>query len=114
MSADAIAAGKASYTKYCRFCHGDEAKGGGESADTHLRLPPIGGFAALSRRRGSLSSAARAPYIHGPHRSRRLMLNLRFETWSVTFPEEWDHDIALNLSGGSAWLRTARAAGCRS
>ena len=21
------------------------------------------------------------------------MLNLRFETWSVTFPEEWDHDI---------------------
>ena len=21
------------------------------------------------------------------------MLNLRFETWSVSFPEEWDHDI---------------------
>jgi hypothetical protein len=21
------------------------------------------------------------------------MLNLRFETWSVTFPEEWDHGI---------------------
>ncbi len=21
------------------------------------------------------------------------MLNLRFENWSVTFPEEWDHDI---------------------
>ncbi|MGH7004599.1 MAG: hypothetical protein ACREIP_11680 [Alphaproteobacteria bacterium] len=21
------------------------------------------------------------------------MLNLRFETWSVTFPEEWSHDI---------------------
>jgi len=37
MSADAIGAGKASFAKYCRFCHGDEAKGDGKMApkDSH-------------------------------------------------------------------------------
>jgi mono/diheme cytochrome c family protein len=36
-SAESIAAGKALYTKNCRFCHGDEAKGNGQMApkDTH-------------------------------------------------------------------------------
>ena len=32
-----IAAGQASYKKYCRFCHGEDAKGNGPQApkDTH-------------------------------------------------------------------------------
>jgi mono/diheme cytochrome c family protein len=36
-TAASIEAGKASYTKYCRFCHGDEAKGDGKMApkDSH-------------------------------------------------------------------------------
>ncbi len=37
MSAASIAAGKTAYTRNCRFCHGDEAKGNGTMApkDTH-------------------------------------------------------------------------------
>ena len=36
-SAESIAAGKALYTRNCRFCHGDDAKGNGQMApkDTH-------------------------------------------------------------------------------
>lgn len=36
-TAASIAAGKASFQKYCRFCHGAEAKGDGQMApkDTH-------------------------------------------------------------------------------
>jgi mono/diheme cytochrome c family protein len=36
-SAASIAAGKALYTRNCRFCHGDDAKGNGQMApkDTH-------------------------------------------------------------------------------
>jgi mono/diheme cytochrome c family protein len=36
-SPDSIKAGQASYTKYCRFCHGNDAKGNGPMApkDTH-------------------------------------------------------------------------------
>jgi mono/diheme cytochrome c family protein len=36
-SAESIAAGKAAYTKNCRFCHGNDAKGNGPMApkDTH-------------------------------------------------------------------------------
>ena len=36
-NAASIEAGKANYTKYCRFCHGDEAKGDGKMApkDSH-------------------------------------------------------------------------------
>jgi len=38
------------------------------------------------------------------------MLNLRFENWSVTFPEEWDHDIeddilALATPAGESLLQ---------
>ena len=34
---DSIASGQASFKKYCRFCHGDDAKGDGPQApkDTH-------------------------------------------------------------------------------
>jgi len=37
VSAASIAAGKASYTKYCQFCHGEAAKGDGKMApkDSH-------------------------------------------------------------------------------
>jgi mono/diheme cytochrome c family protein len=37
MSAESIASGKALYTRNCRFCHGDDAKGNGQMApkDTH-------------------------------------------------------------------------------
>jgi mono/diheme cytochrome c family protein len=37
MSAASIAAGKALYTRNCRFCHGDDAKGNGQMApkDSH-------------------------------------------------------------------------------
>ncbi len=37
VSAASIAAGKASYTKYCQFCHGETAKGDGKMApkDSH-------------------------------------------------------------------------------
>jgi len=37
MTAASIEAGKATYTKNCRFCHGDEAKGDGKMApkDSH-------------------------------------------------------------------------------
>ena len=36
-SAESVAAGKALYTRNCRFCHGDDAKGNGQMApkDTH-------------------------------------------------------------------------------
>ena len=36
-TAESIAAGKAAYTKNCRFCHGNDAKGNGPMApqDTH-------------------------------------------------------------------------------
>lgn len=38
------------------------------------------------------------------------MLNLRFETWSVTFPEDWSHDIeddilAIAPPGGASVLQ---------
>ena len=37
VTADSIAAGKATYTKYCQFCHGEGAKGDGKMApkDSH-------------------------------------------------------------------------------
>jgi len=37
MSAESVAAGKALYTRNCRFCHGDDAKGNGQMApkDSH-------------------------------------------------------------------------------
>jgi mono/diheme cytochrome c family protein len=37
VSAASLAAGKASYTKYCQFCHGETAKGDGKMApkDSH-------------------------------------------------------------------------------
>jgi mono/diheme cytochrome c family protein len=37
VTADSIAAGKATYTKYCQFCHGEGAKGDGKLApkDSH-------------------------------------------------------------------------------
>jgi mono/diheme cytochrome c family protein len=36
-TAESIAAGQAAYAKYCKFCHGDDAKGDGPLAkkDTH-------------------------------------------------------------------------------
>ena len=36
-TADSIAAGQVTYGKYCKFCHGDDAKGDGKLApkDTH-------------------------------------------------------------------------------
>lgn len=40
-TADSIAAGKASFQKYCRFCHGDDAKGNGPQAPEGTHPPDL-------------------------------------------------------------------------
>ena len=38
---ESIAAGKASFQKYCRFCHGDDAKGNGPQAPEGTHPPDL-------------------------------------------------------------------------
>ena len=40
-SPESIAAGKALYQKYCRFCHGDDAKGDGPQAPEGTHPPDL-------------------------------------------------------------------------